>query len=160
MIVDLRVENVKDIFYQVVFDDVIFIGKIILLKILIEVRMVFLVQQVEFFVFVVLDFSKRLIYVYSKEGVWRIFVMVFRWKQYIICSVTKEILVLKELKCQEVVEIKVRLNVDKEVFDQWIDRVFEINEIDSSFILNQSKEFGSNECEIFEFNMVSDFFKV
>lgn len=160
MIVDLRVENVKDIFYQAVFDDVIFIGKIILLKILIEVRMVFLVQQVEFFVFVVLDFSKRLIYVYSKEGVWRIFVMVFRWKQYIICLVMKEILVLKELKCQEVVEIKVRLNVDKEVFDQWIDRVFEINEIDSSFILNQSKEFGSNECEIFEFNMVSDFFKV
>ncbi|KAG2307502.1 hypothetical protein Bca52824_027250 [Brassica carinata] len=155
-IVDLRAETVKDTFFQAALDDAISTRKITLVKILIEVRMAPLAQQVELFASVVSDTSKRPIYVHSNEGVWRTSAMVSWWKQYMTHPVTKEIPVSEEAKRQEVSETKVGLKVDKNVPDQRTDKVSEINEIDNGSASNQSKESGSDQQDAPAFNMVSD----
>ncbi|KAL0741964.1 hypothetical protein Bca4012_083477 [Brassica carinata] len=149
-------ETVKDTFFQAALDDAISTRKITLVKILIEVRMAPLAQQVELFASVVSDTSKRPIYVHSNEGVWRTSAMVSWWKQYMTHPVTKEIPVSEEAKRQEVSETKVGLKVDKNVPDQRTDKVSEINEIDNGSASNQSKESGSDQQDAPAFNMVSD----
>ncbi|XP_057973861.1 NAD kinase 2, chloroplastic isoform X2 [Malania oleifera] len=81
-IVDLRAETVKDTFYEVALDDAILSGKIELVKFPVEVQTVPSMEQVEEFASLVLNSSKKPIYVHSKEGVWRASAIVSRWRQY------------------------------------------------------------------------------
>ncbi|GLT77916.1 hypothetical protein SLA2020_494700 [Shorea laevis] len=82
MIVDLRAETVKDNFYQAALEDAILSGKVELIKIPVEVGMAPSMEQVEKFASLVSDYSKRPIYLHSKEGVRRTSAMVSRWQQY------------------------------------------------------------------------------
>ncbi|XP_057442671.1 NAD kinase 2, chloroplastic-like [Lotus japonicus] len=81
-IIDLRAENVKDHFYQPALQDAISSGRIELVKIPVEVMTAPTMEQVMRFASYVSDCSKRPIYLHSKEGVWRTFSMVSRWRQY------------------------------------------------------------------------------
>ncbi|GKU98465.1 hypothetical protein SLEP1_g11469 [Rubroshorea leprosula] len=81
-IVDLRAETVKDNFYLAALDDAILSGKVELIKIPVEVGMAPSIEQVEKFASLVSDYSKRPIYLHSKEGVRRTSAMVSRWQQY------------------------------------------------------------------------------
>ncbi|KAI4320587.1 hypothetical protein MLD38_034049 [Melastoma candidum] len=81
-IVDLRSESIKDNFYQQALDDAILSGKIGLVKLPVEVRTAPTVEQVEKFASLVLDCSKKPIYLHSKEGVWRTCAMISRWRQF------------------------------------------------------------------------------
>lgn len=85
-IVDIRAENVKDIFYEAVVHDAALSGKIELVKFPVEVRKAPSMKQVEQFASLVSDSSKKPIYLHSKEGVWRTSAMVSRWRQYIARS--------------------------------------------------------------------------
>lgn len=80
-IVDLRAENVKDNFYQAAIDEAIASG-IQLVKIPVEVGTAPSKEQVKKFASLVSDYSKRPIYLHSKEGIWRTSAMVSRWRQY------------------------------------------------------------------------------
>ncbi|GLT84940.1 hypothetical protein SLE2022_031470 [Rubroshorea leprosula] len=81
-IVDLRAETVKDNFYLAALDDAILSGEVELIKIPVEVGMAPSIEQVEKFASLVSNYSKRPIYLHSKEGVRRTSAMVSRWQQY------------------------------------------------------------------------------
>ncbi|CAI0393262.1 unnamed protein product [Linum tenue] len=81
-IVDLRAETIKDNFYEAAIDDAILAGKVELIRIPIEVGTAPSAEQVEMFASLVSDFSKKPIYLHSKEGVQRTSAMVSRWRQY------------------------------------------------------------------------------
>lgn len=81
-IVDLRAETVKDIFYETRLDEAVLSGRIELIKLPVEVGTAPSMEQVEQFAALVSDSSKKLIYLHSKEGVWRTSAMVSRWRQY------------------------------------------------------------------------------
>ncbi|XP_040997571.1 NAD kinase 2, chloroplastic-like isoform X1 [Juglans microcarpa x Juglans regia] len=81
-IVDLRAETVTDNFYQAALDDAVLSGKIELVKIPVEVGTAPSMEQVEKFASLVSDYSKKPIYLHSKEGVKRTLAMVSRWRQY------------------------------------------------------------------------------
>lgn len=81
-IVDLRAENVRDNFYQLAIDNAISSGEIELVKIPVEVGTAPSMEQVEKFARLVSDYSKRPIYLHSKEGVQRTSAMISRWRQY------------------------------------------------------------------------------
>ncbi|KAH9691340.1 NAD kinase 2 [Citrus sinensis] len=81
-IVDIRAERVKDNFYEAAIDDAILSGKVELIKIPVEVRTAPTMEQVEKFASLVSNSSKKPLYLHSKEGVWRTYAMVSRWRQY------------------------------------------------------------------------------
>ncbi|KAJ9673537.1 hypothetical protein PVL29_023228 [Vitis rotundifolia] len=85
-IVDLRAENVKDIFYEAVVHDAVLSGKVELVKFPVEARTAPSMEQVEKFASLVSDSSKKPIYLHSKEGAWRTSAMVSRWRQYMARS--------------------------------------------------------------------------
>lgn len=81
-IVDLRAETIKDNFYYPVLSDAILSGKIELVQIPVEVGTAPSMEQVEKFATLVSDSRNKLIYLHSKEGLWRTSAMVSRWRQY------------------------------------------------------------------------------
>lgn len=81
-IVDLRAETVKDEFYSASLHDAIGSSKVKVIKIPVEVRTAPTADQVEKFASLVSDDSNGLIYLHSKEGVWRTSAMISRWRQY------------------------------------------------------------------------------
>ncbi|CAN1234553.1 NAD kinase 2, chloroplastic [Linum perenne] len=81
-IVDLRAETIQDNFYKAAIDDAILSGKVELIHIPVEVGTAPSVEQVELFASLVSDFSKRPIYIHSKEGVQRTSAMVSRWRLF------------------------------------------------------------------------------
>ncbi|XWS15171.1 hypothetical protein CRYUN_Cryun35bG0071400 [Craigia yunnanensis] len=81
-IVDLRAETVKDNFYQAAMDDAISFGKVEFVKIPVDVGTAPSMEQVEKFASLVSDCNNELIYLHSKEGLWRTSAMVSRWRQY------------------------------------------------------------------------------
>ena len=85
-IVDIRAENVKDIFYEAVVHDAVLSGKVELVKFPVEVRTAPSMEQVEQFASLVSDSRKKPIYLHSKEGAWRTSAMVSRWRQYMARS--------------------------------------------------------------------------
>ncbi|KAG6735934.1 hypothetical protein POTOM_061383 [Populus tomentosa] len=88
-IVDLRAEIIKDNLYEAEVADAIAAGKVELIKIPVEVRTAPSMEQVEKFASLVSDFSKKPIYLHSKEGVWRTSAMVSRWRQYMTRSASQ-----------------------------------------------------------------------
>ncbi|KAJ6930678.1 NAD kinase 2 [Populus alba x Populus x berolinensis] len=88
-IVDLRAEIIKDNMYEAEVADAIVAGKVELIKIPVEVRTAPSMEQVEKFASLVSDFSKKPIYLHSKEGVWRTSAMVSRWRQYMTRSASQ-----------------------------------------------------------------------
>ncbi|KAJ6352688.1 hypothetical protein OIU76_001841 [Salix suchowensis] len=88
-IVDLRAEIIKDNLYEAAVADAIASGKVELIKIPVEVRTAPSMEQVEKFASLVSDFSKKPIYLHSKEGVWRTSAMVSRWRQYMTRSASQ-----------------------------------------------------------------------
>jgi NAD+ kinase len=88
-IVDLRAEIIKDSLYEAEVADAIAAGKVELIKIPVEVRTAPSMEQVEKFASLVSDFSKKPIYLHSKEGVWRTSAMVSRWRQYMTRSASQ-----------------------------------------------------------------------
>nr|BCT08365.1 NAD kinase [Flaveria bidentis] len=82
-IVDLRAENVNDIFYETALQDALSSGKIDLVKLPVELGNAPSMEQVEIFTTLVSNPMKKPIYLHSKEGVWRTSAMVSRWRQYI-----------------------------------------------------------------------------
>ncbi|KAI9097452.1 hypothetical protein K1719_025223 [Acacia pycnantha] len=85
-IIDLRAETVNDNFYQAAIHDVIASGKIEVVKIPVEVKTAPTMEQVVKFASYISDYSKRPVYLHSKEGVWRTSAMVSRWRQYMTRS--------------------------------------------------------------------------
>ncbi|KAI7739416.1 hypothetical protein M8C21_010759 [Ambrosia artemisiifolia] len=81
-IVDLRAENINDIFYETALQDALSSGKIDLVKLPVEVGTAPSTEQVETFSTLVTDSMRKPIYLHSKEGVWRTSAMVSRWRQY------------------------------------------------------------------------------
>ncbi|XP_023550793.1 NAD kinase 2, chloroplastic-like [Cucurbita pepo subsp. pepo] len=81
-IVDLRAETVKDEFYSASIHGAIGSAKVKVIKIPVEVGNAPTVDQVEKFASLVSDGSNGLIYLHSKEGVWRTSAMISRWRQY------------------------------------------------------------------------------
>ncbi|XP_031743379.1 NAD kinase 2, chloroplastic isoform X2 [Cucumis sativus] len=81
-IVDLRAETVKDEFYSASLHDAIGSAKVKVIKIPVEARTAPKMDQVEKFASLVSDASNGLIYLHSKEGVWRTSAMISRWRQY------------------------------------------------------------------------------
>ncbi|KAA0055512.1 NAD kinase 2 [Cucumis melo var. makuwa] len=81
-IVDLRAETVKDEFYSASLHDAIGSEKVKVIKIPVEARTAPTMDQVEKFASLVSDGSNGLIYLHSKEGVWRTSAMISRWRQY------------------------------------------------------------------------------
>ncbi|CAN0928413.1 NAD kinase 2, chloroplastic [Linum grandiflorum] len=81
-IVDLRAEKIQDNFYKAAMDDAVLSGKIELIQIPIEVGTAPSVEQVELFASLVSDFSKKPMYIHSKEGVQRTSAMVSRWRLF------------------------------------------------------------------------------
>ncbi|XP_022990760.1 LOW QUALITY PROTEIN: NAD kinase 2, chloroplastic-like [Cucurbita maxima] len=81
-IVDLRAETVKDIFYSASLHDAIGSDKVKVIRIPVEVRTAPTADQVEKFASLVSDGSNGLLYLHSKEGVWRTSAMISRWRQY------------------------------------------------------------------------------
>ncbi|XAR55545.1 NAD(+) kinase [Bertholletia excelsa] len=88
-IVDLRAEHVKDDFYEIALVDAISSGKIELVKLPVEVGTAPSMEQVEKFAALVSNSSKKPIYLYSREGVWRTSSMVTRWRQYMARQVSQ-----------------------------------------------------------------------
>ncbi|XP_011002430.1 PREDICTED: NAD kinase 2, chloroplastic-like isoform X3 [Populus euphratica] len=88
-ILDLRAEIIKDNLYEAEVADAIAAGKVELIKIPVEVRTAPSMDQVEKFASLVSDFSKKPIYLHSKEGVWRTSAMVSRWRQYMTRSASQ-----------------------------------------------------------------------
>ncbi|XP_059630651.1 NAD kinase 2, chloroplastic-like [Cornus florida] len=81
-IVDLRGEIVKDNFYQAALDGANLSRKVELVKLPVEVGAVPSMEQVQKFAALVLDSTKKPIYLHSKEGVKRTSAMVSRWRLY------------------------------------------------------------------------------
>ncbi|KAK0575947.1 hypothetical protein LWI29_009494 [Acer saccharum] len=90
-IVDIRAEMVKDNFYEAAIADAILSGKIELVKIPVEARTAPSMEQVEKFASLVSDSSKKPLFLHSKEGVWRTYAMISRWRQYMTRSVSHSI---------------------------------------------------------------------
>ena len=88
-IVDLRVEFMKDEFYQFAIDAAISYGKIQVVNMPIEVGTSPSLEQVEQFASLVLDPTKRPLYLHSQEGVGRTSAMVSRWRQYTVRSISQ-----------------------------------------------------------------------
>ncbi|XP_054788703.1 NAD kinase 2, chloroplastic-like isoform X2 [Prosopis cineraria] len=88
-IIDLRAETVNDNFYQAAIHDAIASGKIEVVKIPVEVKTAPTMDQVVRFASYISDYSKRPIYLHSKEGVWRTSAMVSRWKQHMTRSASQ-----------------------------------------------------------------------
>ncbi|KAJ6735869.1 putative proteinD KINASE [Salix viminalis] len=85
---DLMSKNSEAAFWRAVAD-AIASGKVELIKIPVEVRTAPSMEQVEKFASLVSDFSKKPIYLHSKEGVWRTSAMVSRWRQYMTRSASQ-----------------------------------------------------------------------
>ncbi|GFP89848.1 NAD kinase 2 chloroplastic [Phtheirospermum japonicum] len=81
-IIDLRAENVKDGFYEAVLDEFVSSRKIEVIKLPVEVGTSPSLGQVAQFTDLVSDFSKKPIYVHSKEGRRRTSSMISRWRHY------------------------------------------------------------------------------
>uniref|UniRef100_A0A1D1XJV7 Putative NAD kinase 2, chloroplastic n=1 Tax=Anthurium amnicola TaxID=1678845 RepID=A0A1D1XJV7_9ARAE len=81
-IVDLRVEVVKDEYYQFAIEHAISYGKISVVHIPVEVGTAPSKEQVEQFASLVSDSTKRPLYLHSQEGVGRTAAMISRWRQY------------------------------------------------------------------------------
>ncbi|XP_028781552.1 NAD kinase 2, chloroplastic [Neltuma alba] len=90
-IIDLRAETVNDNFYQAAIQDAIASGKIEVVKIPVEVKTAPTMEQVVRFASYVSDYSKRPLYLHSKEGVWRTSAMVSRWRQHMTRSASQAV---------------------------------------------------------------------
>lgn len=90
-IVDMRAEMVKDTFYESAVEEAVLSGKVELVKIPVEAQTAPSMAQVEKFASLVSDGSKRPLFLHSKEGVWRTFAMVSRWRQYMSRNASQSI---------------------------------------------------------------------
>lgn len=81
-IVDLRVEYVKDEYYQFAIENAISYGKMHVVRMPVEVGTAPSMEQIEQFASLVSDSTKRPLYLHSQEGIGRTSAMVSRWRQY------------------------------------------------------------------------------
>ncbi|XP_078433917.1 NAD kinase 2 [Wolffia australiana] len=81
-IVDLRVEYVKDDYYQLAVESATSYEKLQIVHIPVEIGTAPSIDQIEQFATLVSDSTKRPIYLHSQEGVGRTSAMVSRWRQY------------------------------------------------------------------------------
>lgn len=112
-IVDLRAENVNDVFYETALQDALSSGKIELLKIPVEIGTAPAMEQVEMFSALMSDSTKKPIYLHSKEGVWRTSAMVSRWRQYM----SRE-----QLQPSSNSKVAIAVNEDNEDSPTWVNQ--------------------------------------
>ncbi|KAJ0973197.1 hypothetical protein J5N97_021156 [Dioscorea zingiberensis] len=85
-LVDLRDEAECDVYYQSVIEQAVAFGKIEVINLPVEVGTAPSMEQVDQFASLVLDSSRRPIYLHSQEGVGRTSAMVSRWRQFTTCT--------------------------------------------------------------------------
>ncbi|XP_057993348.1 NAD kinase 2, chloroplastic isoform X2 [Hevea brasiliensis] len=153
-IVDLRAETIKDNFYQAAVDAAVLSGKFELIRIPVEVRTAPSVEQVEKFASLVSDYSKRPIYLHSKEGVWRTSAMISRWRQYMMRSaslfstpsdmVQQDTNETRELQAPSIIEETSLLEQKNGSLKEALDKLHGLNGVSNEFASPLNDEMGQS----------------